>query len=385
MDDILWNLGQSVAANRSHVRAWELDFLRGMHAGPAVRMLARYLQLATNQDIRLMSIWMDKHAWASWTNASGATVKRRELADLAVIVRRRHGPGIARWMWLVQAKRTAKLLAPYSGRSSVHELDLLHRIPDFTLSGVTKPFQLNTEFLPTASVPSRLPWSADISVPWTFLDFDLDRLQLDSANSNGYSPIAPRWPGDTALVGSWAALWQAGNTYPNMSLGSYTQCLLSIIQGHAVSWHDPQQTGTNRAKLVPGAPIDDPRYPEWSRLYAALVRTGFHATSGHAKSTGNPQGSIIQLSKFLTSHSKFGPLFSRWDSWTYSQSMTENMHWAISSKNDIDPFLALEDFDKLEGSDEELIDIPPFEPTEIIRDEEEPSGMQVLIVDALGD
>lgn len=129
-DKTLWDFGRAVADQRQHKVAWELDFLRGMHQGPSLSDLASKLSSATGQPIQLTSVWMDKHAWASWYQGS-TRVNKRELADLAVIVRKRHGRGVAKWMWLIQGKRTKKLLDNYGGTSTPFELDLLHRMPDF--------------------------------------------------------------------------------------------------------------------------------------------------------------------------------------------------------------------------------------------------------------
>ena len=87
-DKKLWRYGSKVAGNIGHGVAWELDFLRGMHQGNALRYLARELSSATGRAIHLTSIWLDKHAWVSWSQG-GNRVDKRELADLAVIVRRR--------------------------------------------------------------------------------------------------------------------------------------------------------------------------------------------------------------------------------------------------------------------------------------------------------
>ena len=82
-DKRLWRYGSKVASSLGHGVAWELDFLRGMHQGNALRYLARELTSATGLAIQLTSIWLDKHAWVTWYQG-GNRVDQRELADLAV-------------------------------------------------------------------------------------------------------------------------------------------------------------------------------------------------------------------------------------------------------------------------------------------------------------
>lgn len=320
MDEILWKYGQQVAASKGHARAWELDFLRGMHQGPALADLAQFLRLSTHRNIRLMSIWLDKHAWVYWQTRNGEHVRKRELADLAVIVRKPVGSGIARWMWLIQGKRTNQLLDTYSGISTACELDLLHRIPKFGIIGTNKTFNLKRDFPSRRSRTPHAAWGVPVSVPWTFMDFDADIQNPSSAYSSGYSPIAPRWPGQKPQPRSWATRWRRSHFASESSIASYTQCLHAIIQGRPLAWADPGATGKSPVIFVPGGPIDHAAFPVWSDLHDTLLRMSSNKISGHARTNSNPDGSILQRSEFAQSISggitQPSNIYSPGDYWT---------------------------------------------------------------------
>lgn len=199
-DKRLWKYGSKVASSLGHGVAWELDFLRGMHQGNALRYLARELSSATGRAIQLTSIWLDKHAWVTWYQG-GNRVDQRELADLAVIVRRRRKGKVVNWMWLIQGKRISKLLGTYGGSSTPYELDLLHRMPMFSLNGFSGTFRLKRDF-PSSGGKTSPDWPIPVSTPWTFMDFRADSAQPWSANSQKYSSIAPRWPGSPPPQGN---------------------------------------------------------------------------------------------------------------------------------------------------------------------------------------
>ncbi|MCF3470379.1 hypothetical protein [Stenotrophomonas maltophilia] len=299
MDEELWKYGRQVADERKRSTSWELDFLRGMHQGPALTDLASALGQQTGQAVRLMSIWMDKHAWVSWKDSAGKLVAKRELADLAVIVRKPHGGGIARWMWLIQGKRTEKVLERYSGESSHYEIDLLQRMPEFSILGTNKKFDLRDEFPPRGRLASAADWRCDTGVPWTFMDFDACTHKASSAVAKGISPIAPRWLGAPAIAGTWADLWRRGHNAPDHSLSSYTKCLCAIINGGAAQWTTPGAPSGAVMEFTPGGPIDVEHFPVWSSLYGVLLNTAASATSQHARTELNEGASVLQVSKLV--------------------------------------------------------------------------------------
>ena len=58
-DKRLWKYGSKVASSLGHGVAWELDFLRGMHQGNALRYLARELSSAyASGDVTLNRAWI---------------------------------------------------------------------------------------------------------------------------------------------------------------------------------------------------------------------------------------------------------------------------------------------------------------------------------------
>ena len=314
MDSKLWLHGRRVARARGRrTKNWELDFVRGMHQGKALQQLSDYLRAATGTPVRLMSIWMDKNAWVTWTNGSStALVKRRELADVAVVVRQPQGAGMAEWLWLMQAKRTMHLLEPYSGVSSVHELQLLHEMPAFSLlegDGRSRKFiasniDLKKDFGAGIKHQRVRPWLSEATTPWTFLDFDADRKDTGSASAHGFSPVSARWLGTPKVPQtSWAQGWR--NTHPQQGplLASYTACLLGIVSGMQTGWSDPSATNMQPHTFVPGAPVDQARYPEWYRLYQALMVRSKQGKNGHAKAPHNLDGSVIQEATLLAKQS----------------------------------------------------------------------------------
>ncbi|WP_156969964.1 hypothetical protein [Arenimonas malthae] len=389
-DKSLWDYGKAVANYKRRKVAWELDFLRGMHQGSSLSDLAFNLSSATGQPIQLTSVWMDKHAWVSWYQGT-TRVNKRELADLAVIVRKRYGGEIAKWMWLIQGKRTKKLLDTYGGTSTPFELDLLHRMPDFWLNGSQKAFKLKGDF-PDNGITSKSPaWAVDVSTPWTFLDFDADASQESSAYSNGYSPVAPRWPGATPKPQTWAEEWQKLHASSHISISSYFQCLCSIINSKAHAWQDPTSPGVAGPAFLPGAPVDAAHFPEWHDLYQALIATASNSTSGHAVTPSNQVGSVLQVSQLLLDLSwgaRIGPhayamlpviqLGTHRPLATVAQAT--GYSW-LSTRHD-----ALANFNQLISRERSHPWPRGFEPPEEPAFEnDEPGGMLTLFVDAFGE
>jgi hypothetical protein len=297
MDHTLWYAGKAVAKAPDPM---ERDFLKGMHQAPVLKQLASHLAAATNQTVRLMSIWLDARDYVSWPPPTAvpagvlpAGAPLHELADLAVIVRRyQPGKDIDRWMWLVQAKRTvAGAFETYTGQSSAAELELLQTMPSFRMKGVSPDFDLHT--IDFAHQPAL--------VPWTFLDFDKSLTNPLSANAQFNLPVAARWLGGVAPTGSWGAAWP----HPTMSLASYTSCLEAIIKRQPTAWTPAISSGGTPSVLTapnffPGAPIGDGTCPEWTRLYWNMATRGRHKKHGYARtSAGNFDGSVIQQS-FMT-------------------------------------------------------------------------------------
>ncbi|WP_329889487.1 hypothetical protein [Stenotrophomonas sepilia] len=284
-------MGRKVAREKGRrYKNWELDFVRGLHQGRALSSLAADLTISTGIPVRLMSIWLDKNAWVTWKDSAGHLVSRRELADLAVVVRQPMGGKVAQWMWLLQAKRTMHLLDSYVGSSSLHELDLLHRMPDFSLlegDGKTRRLiasniALANEFAIGKTPAGVSPWPCPGVVPWTFLDFDSDVKDASSAARNHFSPVSARWLGTpSAPAGSWAEQWLRAGGGASPLLASYTACLLGIISGQQVAWRHPGHASACRT-FAPGAPLDPSVYPQWHRLKGAATHGCRNRHAGNA-------------------------------------------------------------------------------------------------------
>ena len=293
MDQRLWGLAESIATWNSHLSgAWELDYVRALHERPALQQLSTWLGQQSGQTIRMHSIWLDKHAWVHWGDPANA--KQRvglcELADLAVVIRKNLDGVIHHWLWVLQAKRTSTAFAKYSGTSSDHEIELLQQMPPFNLHNcLSGTFHLKPEFTKLVPLQDGSPWPTP-QIPWTFLDFDQFPAKKSSAASKMGSPVAARWPAVVADLASWAG------THPQMkpALGSYAGCLLDLVNaGQTVDWKE--KSGASGHGILPGGPVGDSGYKEWTRLYAELM--GLPRQNGHAASPNNVAGTVHTFSQ----------------------------------------------------------------------------------------
>lgn len=177
----------------------ELDFLRGLHNRGVVRAIRRYLNHALpGIHIAVSSLWLDKTAYVR-PLVKGSLGPRRELADLAVVVRNL-GTGQTN-MWVLQAKKADAAAAPLgSGRSTRLEVELLEDCPHFQLepprAGASPlTFDLAPQFGGPAQKANYKHWS--------FLMFKKTPGPLAPSDP---SPIQWRWDGrsKTPAVGSFA-------------------------------------------------------------------------------------------------------------------------------------------------------------------------------------
>lgn len=298
MDHLLWGLAAPIANWKGHYTgAWELDYVRALHEPYCLQELCIWLGQQSGQTIRMHSIWLDKHAWVSWNDPLNTTqtVGLCELADLAVVIRKNLNGVIYHWLWVLQAKRVSKAFAKYTGTSSRHEIELLQEMPPFDLDKcLSGTFNLQPEFTSRLALQAGSPWPTP-QVPWTFLDFDRFPAKHSSSASKMGSPIAARWPAVVADDTSWA------RTHPqvNPALGSYAGCLLDLVTaGQTVDWKE--ESGASGRRLLPGGPVGDPSYQEWTRLYAELM--GLPPQSGHATSPNNVEGTVHTYSQNFLSN-----------------------------------------------------------------------------------
>lgn len=298
MDHLLWGLAAPVANWKRHYNgSWELDFVRALHEPHALQQLCIWLGQQSGQTIRMHSIWLDKHAWVYWNDPANTTrrVGPRELADFAVVIRKKLNGVIHHWLWVLQAKRVSKAFARYSGTSSPYEIELLQQMPPFDLDKcLSGTFNLQPEFTNRLALQAGSPWPTP-QIPWTFLDFDQFPARRSSSASQMGSPIAARWPAVVTNAKSWAG------THPqvNPALGSYSGCLLDLVTaGQTVDWKE--KSGASGHRLLPGGPVGDPSYPEWTRLYAELM--GLPSQNGHAVSPNNVTGTVHTFSQNFLSN-----------------------------------------------------------------------------------
>jgi len=231
----------------------ELDYLRGMHNCGALAVLSDWLSRQLGLDIRLRTMWQDKHVYVK-PKVGG----RRELADIAVITQRlKAGNVLSRAMWLLQAKVAEKPTSSFRGSSSRREIELFEggqgaqppQTPGFDLldrKGVTA----------IATFP---PGAFNGPHHWSFLTLHRDpKVPV-------HEVLRDRWPGSNAATPVHK---------------SFCGSLVDVING------------------VRGMPVSIPPKPgdEWSRLFQLLMAEPSGATVGHAVSAANPSGAVMQLS-----------------------------------------------------------------------------------------
>ena len=190
MDGMIWAQGYSrwLAAPFSpiSIRPHELDYLRGIHNSLTLTTLSRWLSDALGHEVRLRSMWQDKHVYVKPLDAAGAELDSRELADLAVIVNRIDAGGIQQSMWILQAKVAARSSSRLTGKSTDKEIELLEQTDCFTLldgsgAGVGRSY-----------------YAFEFCGPqhWSFLTFHKNhRVPMKKGDR---FPVMMRWPGSTS-------------------------------------------------------------------------------------------------------------------------------------------------------------------------------------------
>lgn len=218
----------------------ELDYLRGFHDPVTLAAIKARIAAVTGLTVNVTSFWLDKTTYV-FPTTPGVSTKRRELADLAVVLRdyarREHA------MWILQAKKgdsAAGRLA--AGGSTPKEIELFEKAPQFELEPLSKAkpnlvFNLEPEFGPPANSSNFRHWS--------FLMF---RETPTAPPAGGPSPTQWRWNGS--------------------GLSPQTGSFMKGITEMLLSPKDPDHKG---AKLLPGMPTG------WKGLHDALMN---HVPSG---------------------------------------------------------------------------------------------------------
>ena len=242
MDGLLWAQGYrrwvTSPMNPGSKYPHELDYLRGVHNAPTLTVFGSWLSEKSGKNIRLRSMWQDKHVYVQPLDSKGVELERRELADLAVIIQRISKAGVERSMWILQAKVCAKPTSTFSGPSSLKEIELFERTDCFTLlDGKSKPL-------------GKSYYALSFSGPehWAFLTFHKNhRLMMSGGTS---FPVMMRWPGSKAPHA--------------ITVNSFCGSLLKACNG------------------TYGASVDhNPEDDEWSRLVSELM-----VDAGGRKTTG---------------------------------------------------------------------------------------------------
>ncbi|MGV0962239.1 MAG: hypothetical protein ACOYB1_20655 [Limnohabitans sp.] len=218
----------------------ELDYLRGFHDPGTLAAIKARIAAVTGQTVNVTSFWLDKTAYVIPTTP-GVSTKKRELADLAIVLRdyarRDHV------MWILQAKKGDSAAARLAtGGSTPKEIELFEKAPQFELEPLSKSktnltFNLEPEFGPPANSVNFRHWS--------FLMFR-------------ETPTAP------AASGPSPAQWRWNGSGQNPQTGSFMKGITEML----LSPMDPDHKG---AKLLPGMPTG------WKGLHDALMN---HVPSG---------------------------------------------------------------------------------------------------------
>lgn len=218
----------------------ERDFLRAFHSQAAVTALRDKLasSCGLTAKVRVSSIWIDKYPLAFPQPPHATTYGSREIADLAVIVRRTSRGRLDQRMWIVQGKVESR--GWQNKDSSPKEIDLLENCPAFDLytssaAGAKRlgTFDLRQDFGPP-------PYRGQPF--WSYLLF-ADRSHQSSFLTPSHA----------------SAIWP--NTMGYSSGMGFYQCV-------------ERQFAATRSPLLNafGARVDRwTPYPVWRRLYVTLL------------------------------------------------------------------------------------------------------------------
>jgi hypothetical protein len=253
VDFVIWNNGVECfndPARRysNHTRQpHELDYLRGFHDPATLDAIKARLATVTKKHVSVTSFWLDKTAYVFPTTA-GVSIQRRELADLAVVLRddslNHHA------MWILQAKKNDNAAASnLSGRSTQLEIELFEKFPQFELEQMSKAkTKLAFDLAPEFGSPAN---SANFR-HWSFLMF---RETPTAPPSGVTSPVQWRWNGSG----------------PNPQTGSFMKGITEMLL-------PPSKSNHKGAKLLNNGPNG------WKALHDALMKHVPDTTIlGHAR------------------------------------------------------------------------------------------------------
>lgn len=225
----------------------ELDYLRGLHDPTTLAAIKARVEAVTGLPVNVTSFWLDKTAYV-FPKTPGVSPQKRELADLAVVLRNFAERDNS--MWILQAKKSNNATGPMPARGSTQkEIELFEKAPQFDLESLSKAkknlvFNLEPEFgLPANSANFR---------HWSFLMF---RETPTAPPAGAPSPVQWRW----------------NASGPNPQTGSFMTGITEMLLPSA----DPNHKG---AKLLPVSPTG------WKALHDALMNHIPAATIlGHAR------------------------------------------------------------------------------------------------------
>lgn len=216
----------------------EIGFLRELHDIATLRVIQNSFHgLAPQAITRVSSIWIDKYPLCEPTPRSGRTTDRRELGDLAIIIRKLNGAKIGMRMMILQGKVARR--GWQSQANSRREIELMETCPEFEVfpnQSKSAASQGVFNLVGSSGFPSP-PYAA---FPfWNFLLF------------------APHWTKGKATPSHLSICWPSRVSTQDTFLATLRSMANSVGAGH--------QYGADVHKGTP--------YPEWRRLFHLLWRS----------------------------------------------------------------------------------------------------------------
>jgi hypothetical protein len=206
----------------------ELDYLRGIHRFSTLKTLQSYLTSALlGVSVRVTSVWLDKASYV-YPTKTAYSPPRRELADLAVLIRRGKEH---QYMWLLQAKKSGSGTANLpTDTPTLKEVELLECMPNFNFVRADKTCSLICLQKDFGSNPAQFQH-------WSFLMLKDDPSQYVTTTN----PCEWRWPG----------------VQVPLQTGSFAHEILAMCTPHPLPTHG--------ADVAAGTP-----HLEWRKLWHEL-------------------------------------------------------------------------------------------------------------------
>ena len=340
VDFELWSMSHNAASGSG-----ELDFLRGVHSAPGIAEIKAFLvRLGQPGLIRVSSIWLDKYPIVVPLASSGCSTSKREIGDLAVVVRQSRPSNLSILMWILQAKVEAPNWQALG--SSKKEIELYERLPAFDLFSSQHAgarhidsFNLGLDFSGVNPMDRRF---------WNYLLFKDNSPGKGTVTAAGPSPMRAHW----------------------LSAGPHDWSFASGLESML----------TSGSLLHAQTHVHPKLHPEWRRLYQRLWRF-----ASRKKSTVLPGGPWIRTAMRILdgpapteimSLMVDGPLRSESNVGTFGTTGFGIPPYRLTTAPELVQRF-FEQISELDGGDN---DMPPPDDQ---RSDDDGSGVPVLVIDRL--